>query len=329
MNRNTHTKKKYSSSRLSRNNRRVHTHKKALVCSPLVKHKRINNNTCLTENMLVLIKNEYNKLHPSNKIMAQSNRAIWYELQKKMQSSMDKKYTNFDNFWYSHIRNKSLKKKIADYIFAPKHPESWNKNPNEWLSNHDILKVLRQYEITYSYFKFFEPTTIDFDTHLAKGECVSDELCKMDIMEYIKNGKTEFGFIFNLDKHTGSGTHWVSFYFSYTHSFAFFFDSVGESIPKDIMRLKNRIFKQIKEHNTNAHLYFYQNAPYEHQKGNNECGMYSLYFIQTMLTQKINDERVSFKTLIKYFKGKSKYGRITDNQMNMTRKELFNSPDAL
>jgi hypothetical protein len=146
----------------------------------------------------------------------------------------------------------------------------------------------------------------------------------MNINEYIKKGKTEFGFIFNLDSHTGSGTHWVSFYVSIENKFAFFFDSVGNPIPKEIKRLKNRIIEQTKNI---GNIIFYQNSPFNHQMGNNECGMYSLYFITTMLTKMIDEKPVSIETLIKYFKGKYK-GRITDSKMNNTRHILFNSPPS-
>ena len=36
--------------------------------------------------------------------------------------------------------------------FAPEAPKSWNKNPNEWLSSTDILKVMKQYEKAYRCF---------------------------------------------------------------------------------------------------------------------------------------------------------------------------------
>jgi hypothetical protein len=267
----------------------------------------------------MLIKDEFNKLNPNQQIMAKSLKGIWLELQKKMNCDCA---TSFDDCWYNKIKNTELRDKISKYIFAPTHPKTWNKNPSEWLSNFDILKVLKQYETTYKHFKFFEPTTIDFDLKLSQNKCVSDEICNIDIEKYINDGKTEFGFIFNLDNYQGQGTHWVSFYISVKYKFAFFFDSSGENIPVEVKRLKNRIVKQLKK---NGRIKFYQNAPFNHQKGNSECGMYSLYFITTMLTKQIDNTRVSINTLINYFKGKYK-GRITDAQMNDTRWKLFNKP---
>jgi hypothetical protein len=274
--------------------------------------------------MLPLIKSEFNKLAkvPKEQIFAKTPKGIWLELQKKMHCDCK---SSFDDCWYNKIENFDLRDKIAKYIFAPTHPRSWNKNPNEWLSNLDILKVLRQYETSYPKFKFFEPTTIDFDLKLTTNKCVSDEICNIDIIDYIKKqNKTEFGFIFNLDKHTGSGTHWVSFYFSFNYRFAFFFDSVGEKIPDEVAKLCDRIFNQCSEI-SQGKIRFYQNYPFNHQRGNNECGMYSLYFITTMITRKIKDVEKKPSVLIKYFKGKLS-GRITDKEMNNMRWELFNKP---
>ena len=60
----------------------------------------------------------------------------------------------------------------------------------------------------------------------------------------------------------------------------------------------------------------------EHQYENNECGMYSLYFIITMLTNKT--EKKIFKNYmekIDFFKNK----RIPDKYMHRYRKKYFNS----
>jgi hypothetical protein len=317
--------KNISSTRAMAKTRRKHNSKpktRKRVCSPIANHNKIDENTCLTPNILTVIKTEFNKLNPNDAIIAKTSKGIWLELQKKCDC-----VNTTDECWYSHIKDNALREKITKYIYAPTHPKSWNKNPNEWLSNFDILKVLKQYETTYSNFKFFEPTTIDFDLKLSQNQCVSDEICNIDITRFIKPGKeqkTEFGFIFNLDSHTGSGTHWVSFYISFKYKFAFYFDSVGEPIPNEVKRLKNRIVGQMIAYRPNTVIKFYQNAPFNHQRGNNECGMYSLYFITTMLTKKIDGVQKTLNDVIKYFKGKN--GAITDSKMNSMRLSLFNRP---
>ena len=57
--------------------------------------------------------------------------------------------------------------------------------------------------------------------------------------------------------------------------------------------------------------------------GNNECGMYSLFFIVTMLTNKIDEPNKIFnnyKDKIEFFKKE----RITDSYMNKYRNIFFN-----
>lgn len=300
---------------------------KNVVCSEKVSKNTRIENTCLTPDILILIKDEFNKINKTNKITSTDTKGIWDELNEKMKCNIHtKKKGNHVNYhcWIIQIQNKKIRDKIITYIFAPKHPKSWNTNQYEWLSNIDILEILEQYETTHKNFKLFKPTSIDFDFKVNKNQCVSNELCNIDIVHLIENGKTEFGFIFNLDKHTQSGSHWVSMYCSFNDNFIFFFDSVGNPIPKEIKVLKDRIVSQIKDkyHKT---LIFEQNT-FEHQKKNTECGVYSLYLVISMLERKINNKPVNYKKLINYFKG-DKRQRITDDQINNIRLQLFNSPN--
>ena len=88
---------------------------------------------------------------------------------------------------------------------------------------------------------------------------------------------------FNLDKHTGPGTHWVSMFIDIEARFIFYFDSAGSKIPKEIMSLVKRIQKQGLE--LSYRFKFIENYPMTHQHSNTECGMYSLFFIITMLLE--------------------------------------------
>jgi hypothetical protein len=51
----------------------------------------------------------------------------------------------------------------------------------EWLNTIDIRDVMNQYEIRYKDFEFIGPVPIDFDTVLGFGQCVINELCKINI----------------------------------------------------------------------------------------------------------------------------------------------------
>ena len=68
---------------------------------------------------------------------------------------------------------------------------------------------------------------------------------------------------------------------------------------------------------------YYENHPLEHQHGNTECGMYSLYFIISMISHKtIQGKPMNTKDKIKYF---TKV-RIPDGHVFKYRKKYFNEP---
>jgi hypothetical protein len=193
--------------------------------------------------------------------------------------------------------------------FAPEAPASWLKNPEEWLSSTDIEKVMRQYEHAYKCFEFLGPSPIDFDEHLEYGECVWEELCKFDLEDYIKRDKFKIGMIFNLDKHYQPGSHWVSLFVNLKKNYIFYFDSTGTPAGKEVKKLVNTIQNQAKKFN--MELRYIENDR-EHQKGNNECGMYSLFAIATQLKDQRNPED--------FLKG----GQIKDHSMNELREKYFN-----
>ena len=75
-------------------------------------------------------------------------------------------------------------------------------------------------------------------------------------------------------------------------AYCFFFDSAGEEEPKEVAKLVARLQKEWRTNKTlNPHgkpMYYDCNARTDgnHQKGNTECGVYSLFFLTTMLSGK-------------------------------------------
>ena len=145
-------------------------------------------------------------------------------------------------------------------------------------------------------------------------------MCNFDLKELIKRKKNQIGIVFNLDFHTGPGTHWVSLYIDIKNKFIFYFDSNGDKTPKQIKTFINRIILQGKKENIDFVLY--ENNKTEHQRSNTECGMYSLFFIITMLTKKILNKKKTTKGIIKYFLGKLS-GRIKDHLVSDLRDFYF------
>ena len=257
---------------------------KPMNCSPVVDGKTPVKQSCLTPDVLVKIKNEYNKDHPSNMILSKDPREIWSILNNRLSQKGCKK----ERCWLNEIDDSSLRKDIEKHIFAPEQPSDWKTNPDEWLSNYDIFNVIRQYEETYKDFKFMGPTTIDFDTRLPdNNKCVEDDICEFDLKKDIKRGINHFACVFNLDKHYQSGSHWVSMFIDVPEKIIFYFDSAGATnIPKEIDVLVKRLQKQASEVDQPFTFTYHNNGRLQHQLGGTECGMYSIFFVITMLTGK-------------------------------------------
>lgn len=312
---------------LRRKNNETKKRKKHPACSPFAKKNSVNSKTCYTLGSLLEIRDKYNKIQPPNLRIKTSNpKKLWKTLKTRFSKKQQCKEKG-ENCWLKIISDPNLSKKIDQEIFAPKTPPEWTQNPKEWLSNWDISNVLRQYEKIYPEFIYFEPSPIDFDerpSDIGGGKCVSQELCEFSLEKIISQGKNKVGFVFNLDKHTSNGSHWVSMFLDLKDKFIFYFDSVGEKIPDEIATLKDRIIEQARQKNIN--IEFISNNGSLHQYGNSECGMYSLFFIVTMLTTptRKNNKNIRKSDKILLFNGNR---RIPDKIMQEYRNIYFTPYD--
>jgi len=264
--------------------------------------------TCIRDQSICKLKTLWNKRHPDNKIQNGSIRNTWAHLQKKL-----KNVCNKESCW---LKQKFAKGGIGNELsvaFAPESPEKWKRNPTEWLSSNDIISVMKQYEQKYKCFDFIGPSPIDYDTHKMYGECVWDELCHFDLKEQIDSGKTKIGVIFNIDPHYKGGSHWVSLFINIKKATIFYFDSVGRTIPSQIKKFVDMVKRQGLHLPAHKQILFKydENHPQEHQQGDTECGVYSLYFIIHMLED--THDGNYFKTHL-----------ITDKCVQRFRKIYFN-----
>lgn len=276
------------------------------VCSPTNTNNK--DYTCYTNESLEKIKNLWNARHPDKKIISNDSREIWENLKENM-----KNICSSEKCWLNQkFIDNNLSKELQAYTFAPSSPASWKNNPYEWLSSTDIDNVMKQYENKYKNFEFIGPSPIDFDKHMLYNECIWEELCKFELKNYIKRGKTKIGIVFNTDPHYLSGSHWVSLFIDIKNKYIFYFDSNGHKIPPEINRLVKRIINQSNTNPLNLNLKYSDNFKKRHQKEDSECGMYALYFIIMLLTEEKKPE---------YFNNKSI--KISDNEMNELRKKYF------
>jgi hypothetical protein len=205
------------------------------------------------------------------------------------------------------------KKKIVQSYFRPTMPDSWKKNPDEWLDSNNISDVMKQYEEAYPSFKFYGANPIDFSApdpymknSLEKRNCLNDSICKLNLKELLGQGKTKLGFVYNLDPSDKGGSHWIASFTDIPGHKTYYFDSYGMKVPEQIARFMLSLTLQDKK------MKLYYNAR-RFQYGNSECGMYSLYFLIRML------EGDNFKKFCR--------STPTDNDMLLLRNWLFSRKD--
>ena len=272
-------KKRYKTNKVA--NKKTMKFKK-LNCSTSVKNKHY---TCYSDTELYKLRDIWNARHPDRPIKTKKTKDIWDKLKEYYSTICNK-----ESCWVRKmVKNTKLEKELLE-AFAPESPKNWEKNPNEWLSSIDIIQVMNKYEKEYKCFNFLGPSPIDYDTHKINNICVWEELCHFKLSQQIKEGYTKIGVIFNLDPHYKGGSHWVSLFINVKKKIIFFFDSTGEPIPKHIEKFVNTVIEQGNALSSPIKFKFDQNYPVEHQYGNTECGVYSLFFIIYMLQDKINGQ---------------------------------------
>jgi hypothetical protein len=288
---------------------------KTMNCNPNVNGKTPISGTCFTNDALHKLRLAYNRENPSTKITSTDPSQIWTDLKNRMTTCKR------EDCWLNVIKDTRQREELDKQLFAPDMPKEWKNKPNTWLSNYDIMAVLEQYEESHKHFKMIGPTPIDFDSKPSDkgGKCVWQDLCTFSLKHCLDEGKTKIGIIFNLDKHDQGGSHWVSLFLDLDESFMFFLDSAGETMPKEVKKLVDRIVKEGK--GLGKEFNVYENHPLEHQLGNTECGVYSLFFIITMLTGEAEGKKLTtLQDKVHFFKKK----RIPDKYVQKYRKVYFN-----
>ena len=259
---------------------------KKRMCGPRNKMD-VNGFSCYTNNILYRLKEIWNKNHPTNKIHTNEPLKIWKEYQYNIGGLCDN-----EECWLKKVeQNRELKSQ--NNVFATPKPKYEDKN--EWLSNIDIADVLKKYEKVYHCFEFLGPTPIDYDTKYNSGGFVCNKIANFNLNDFISRGKNKIGVIFNLDKHNQGGSHWVCMFINIRQRFIFYFDSVGVKPPNQVVKLINRIVEQGKRL-TEPILFNVEINKIQHQKKNNECGVYCLFVVTTLLEdtktyQDFNNER--------------------------------------
>lgn len=266
--------------------------------------------SCFTIEALRKIADKWNETNPNMQIQyndSTTGKSLWSSINNVMSAKC-----NNEVCWIKQdfIKNgNSLLYRELIKNFKPMMPKIWEDKPTEWLNTLDIRDVMNQYEVKYSEFEFIGPVPMDFDSKVGFGQCVIDELCKISLKSLLDKGKKQIGIVFNLDKHTQTGSHWVAMHCSLDNPGSgeiCYWDSYGMKPNPEVVVLMNRLKSQ------GANLGYTMRMKINnirHQYKNSECGVYCIYFLTSLLEGK------SFEEIIRNI--------ISDDKMNAKRKEFF------
>jgi len=309
-NNNKKSKSKSSKKRSVKKNRKKSKKisKKPQICAPFVDTKK-HNGSCFDKDVLLILIEAWNKSHTDNKIKvskSDTHSKLWNKLGNKMSSTCSNEFC-----WTKQSFLKKTSKENSEIVkenFLPSRPKEWKKNPIEWLDTNNIFDVMAQYEVKYPEYRFFGPVPIDFDLKDEFNKCVVSELCSIKLKELYDKKIRKIGIIFNLDKHTQSGSHWIGMYMDINKKIIGYWDSYGYEPPREVTALMNELKKQAKEDlNIKCKIKINKNR---HQYKNSECGIYSMNFIVEQLKGK------SFESVCSNI--------IKDDKMLAKRRTFFN-----
>ena len=260
--------------------------------------------SCFTIDALRKIATKWNATHPNMAIEfdnSTSGKTLWNSINNAMSAKC-----NNEVCWLKQdfIRDSSLARELLKN-FKPFMPKKWEDNPREWLNTIDIRDVMNQYEIRNPDFEFIGPVPMDFDSKVGFGQCVVNELCNISLKSLIDKGKNKLGVVFNLDKHTQSGSHWVALWAQlatgaqgnksgeqgnasgnasgYAQGEICYWDSYGMRPNPEVVVLINRLKEQAQGLGYNLVIKVNKKR---HQYKNTECGVYCIYFLTSFLEGK-------------------------------------------
>jgi len=275
-------------------------------CAP---HLTFDNGSCIPLNILIKLANAYNthckEINQNDMIKIYDGMELLHEEQYKIYLlfELGKRFKSKQHQWIKHKCTQFLseddKDDLENNTFRPNGPQG----KFEWLSTFDINFTLEQYEKKYSDFKFLGAVPIDFN------ELERLPFKTMNFDDLYKNNVKRFGVVFNLDESWKNGSHWVSLFADLEKGQVYFSDSYATKPVKRIVNFMKRI---------EDYLITKRNIPQpdvrynktQHQKGNSECGVYSINFILRLLKGKsfdhitrkrLSDEKVNKCRMI-YFK---------------------------
>lgn len=165
--------------------------------------------------------------------------------------------------------------------------------PGFYLSNSDIDDIFDQFANVHEDFMSYGAVPYDFWKRPEgswKKNC--DKIYGFSIEKFVEGGKRKWGMVCNTQTSNKGGSHWVCMYFECDpktkKATLEYFDSIGtkqcrsdvkctkENIPTEIKKFTDHVEEDCKKHGYDFKFTYNKK---QHQQGNNECGMYCVYYI--------------------------------------------------
>ena len=277
--------------------RPIKTHYRKKHCSP---KKGKLTYSCFTKSSLATIARSLNKLPNIEINLDQDVSKIYEDINNVMKHNFN---CNTEACWMS-IRKfmNLLTSDQADIVrshFRPHMPKDIADDYTKWISNYDIIDVLKQYHDEFEEFYSYGAVPIDF------SKCsVSQDLCKISIHRHKQRGETKLGIVFNTDTSGGPGEHWICMFIDIDgvnldgQPGIYYFDSFGEPPEKEIKQLIQKVQKETKDR------FAVFNNDKQFQKNTYSCGFYCMHFLEHMIQgksfQEYKTSKVNDKVILRY-----------------------------
>lgn len=277
------------------------------------------NGSCYDKSVLEKIARAYNRNFPKapiKDIEGKDFETLWKTLQRKLKRRCGKN----EVCWVSQV-GLDYDNKIDEYL-RPKTPADWKKDPKTWLTNFNIEAVMYQYQEAHPSYKFLGVFPVDFQKRDEYSQCLYEETCNLNLRELYEKGVYYLGMIINLDRHDEPGSHWTSLFVCINPNMpcfgAYYYDSVGTRAPPEMALFMKEIAQKAEAFRKELGVrkrFRVAESKEQHQKGNTECGVFSIFYQLRWLLELRKDPKVSFEHIVKV--------PINDGQVYQLRKILF------
>lgn len=259
--------------------------------------------SCMPLDIIIKIAKEYNKDHSNNKIPLDTTTETLYprKYKKYLVSKLNAAFPECKNqvCWLDKLESieDRHREDLKERIFRPIGPQG----KFQWLNTININQVMNQYADKYKDFMFLGAVPMDF------SKINANEINDLDYKKLKEKGITKLGIVFNLDNHNQPGSHWVAGLIDLDKGNIYYYDSYGVRPGQRVREFYHKVATHMKND-----LGVKPNIEYNkkrHQYKDSECGMFSIYFIVSLL------EGNQFKQVCN--------SKIDDDSVNKLRNEYF------